>query len=121
MGSPNHHPALHPRRFLVAQLLENVAEGSVHDDQESDTCFNGLEDKPIWGVPKIGGTILGVPMKRIVIFWGLSWVPLFKETTIFCQAQKCLERGCGDILMAPDAWKRLSRNDVALAGCILGE
>ena len=29
--------------------------------------------KPIWGFPKIRGTILGVPTIRTVVFWGLYW------------------------------------------------
>ena len=28
-----------------------------------------------WGFPKIRGTILGVPIIRIIIFWGLYWGP----------------------------------------------
>ena len=36
-----------------------------------------------WGFPKIRGTFLGVPIMRTVVFWGLSWVPLFCETTIY--------------------------------------
>ena len=27
----------------------------------------------IWGLPKIRGTFLGVPIARIIIFWGLCW------------------------------------------------
>ena len=34
------------------------------------------------GFPKIRGTILGVPITRIIIYWGLYWGPLFRETTI---------------------------------------
>ena len=34
-----------------------------------------------WGFPKIMGTFLGVPVIRIVVYWGLYWVPLFWETT----------------------------------------
>ena len=30
----------------------------------------------IWGFPKIRGTILGVPIMRIIVFWGLYWGPL---------------------------------------------
>ena len=26
-----------------------------------------------WGFPKIRGTILGVPIIRIIVFWGLYW------------------------------------------------
>ena len=29
-----------------------------------------------WVVPKIRGTFLGVPKMRIMVFWGLHWVPL---------------------------------------------
>ena len=29
----------------------------------------------IWGFPKIRGTILGVPIIRIIVFWGLYWGP----------------------------------------------
>ena len=35
------------------------------------------------GVSQIKGTILGVPIIRIAVFWGLIGVPLFWETTIF--------------------------------------
>ena len=28
-----------------------------------------------WGLPKIRGTILGVPITRTIIFWGLYWGP----------------------------------------------
>ena len=30
----------------------------------------------IWGFPKIRGTILGVPLIRIIVSWGLYWGPL---------------------------------------------
>ena len=30
----------------------------------------------MWGFPKIRGTFLGVPMIRILVFWGLRWGPL---------------------------------------------
>ena len=29
-----------------------------------------------WGFPKIRGTFLGVPIIRIIIYWGLFWGPL---------------------------------------------
>ena len=28
-----------------------------------------------WGFPKIRGTILGVPIIRTMVFWGLYWGP----------------------------------------------
>ena len=34
-----------------------------------------------WGFPIIRGTILGVPIIRTRVFWGLYGVPLFRETT----------------------------------------
>ena len=27
----------------------------------------------MWGFPDIGGTILGVPIIRTIVFWGLYW------------------------------------------------
>ena len=30
----------------------------------------------MWGFPKIRGTLLGVPVIRTIIFWGLYWGPL---------------------------------------------
>ena len=30
----------------------------------------------IWEFPKIRGTILGVPIIRIIVYWGLFWGPL---------------------------------------------
>ena len=30
----------------------------------------------IWGFPTIRGTILGVPIIRTIVFWGLNWGPL---------------------------------------------
>ena len=29
----------------------------------------------IWGFPKIRGTILGVPIRRTIVYWGLYWGP----------------------------------------------
>ena len=35
-----------------------------------------LEVLVIWEFPKIRGTILGVPIIRTIVFWGLYWGPL---------------------------------------------
>ena len=35
------------------------------------------------GFPNNRGTILGVPVIRTIVFWGLYWEPLFMETTIY--------------------------------------
>ena len=32
------------------------------------------------GVPKIRGTVLGIPIARIIVFWDLYWGLLFRET-----------------------------------------
>ena len=32
--------------------------------------------RAIWGFPKIRGTFLGVPIIRIIVYWGLYWGPL---------------------------------------------
>ena len=39
-------------------------------------CFEVGPVWAIWGFPKIRGTILGVPIIRIIVFWGLYWGPL---------------------------------------------
>ena len=33
----------------------------------------------LWGFPKIRGTILGVPIIRTIVFWGLYWGPPILE------------------------------------------
>ena len=38
----------------------------------------------ISGFPKIRGTFLRIPIIRIIVFGGLYWGPLFRETTILC-------------------------------------
>ena len=35
----------------------------------------------IWKFPKIRGTVLGVPVKRTIVFWHLYLGLLFRETT----------------------------------------
>ena len=44
------------------------------------------------GFPKIKGTILGVLIIRVIIFWGLYWGPLFWETTKSQFARKKLDK-----------------------------
>ena len=37
----------------------------------------------VWGFPRIRGTLLGVPIIRTIVFWGLYiGVPLFREITV---------------------------------------
>ena len=35
----------------------------------------------VGGFPKIGGTILGVPIIRIITYWSLDWGRVFRGTT----------------------------------------
>ena len=39
------------------------------------SCDLTVTVAPIWGFPKIRPTILGVPIIRTVVFWGLYWGP----------------------------------------------
>ena len=57
------------------------------------------------GVPKIRGTILGVPIIRTVVYWGLYWVPLW-ETTI-----------SGGLFMRDANTWRFKEGDAALTSC----
>ena len=33
--------------------------------------------KCLWGSPQVGGTLLGVPVVRIIVYWALCWGPPF--------------------------------------------
>ena len=39
------------------------------------TAVPVFKETTIWGFAKIRGTILGVPVIRIIVFWGLYWGP----------------------------------------------
>ena len=69
---------------------ENKALGTITRHSRCDDAVMGAErpgfgsltgcgavlkcrHQTIWGFPKIGGTILGVPMIRTIVFWGLYW------------------------------------------------
>ena len=43
-----------------------------------------------WGFPKIRGTILGVPIIRIIVFWGLYWGPLVLGNYHLSGRVKCI-------------------------------
>ena len=70
----------------------------------------------IWGFPKIRGTFLGVPIVRTIVYWGLYWVPLFRETTISILAVvelmtvvtavggKVAAKGCGIPIVLRQLW-----------------
>ena len=50
------------------------ARDSVGDLEKLTTYTH--RKRTIWGFPKIGGTFLGVPAIRTIVFWGLYWGPL---------------------------------------------
>ena len=59
--------------YKTGHKKEALPDGSLHDcagKQEQ------LVDRDSWGFPKIRGTLLGVPIKRIVVLWGLHLGPL---------------------------------------------
>ena len=63
----------------------------------------------IWGFPKITGTFFGVPILRIIVFWGLYWgslilgnyhiplgclnVPLFPKLALLWGIEVCESMG----------------------------
>ena len=60
-----------PSAFLVAHLLElaNIAQGARQAGKVT------LDVRYIWGFPEIRGTILGIPIIRIIVYLGLYWGP----------------------------------------------
>ena len=59
------------------------AGGSAYSSriQMAKHCIQGPRVRPedlykrnsTWGLPKIKGTFLGVPITRTIVFWGLFW------------------------------------------------
>ena len=45
----------------------------------------------IWEFPKIRGTLLGVPITRTIVFWGLYWGPLILGNYHFKDPAKGVE------------------------------
>ena len=55
--------------------------GTLLGDAYLDTMKRAAEltaapDSLIWGFPKIRGSMLGVPIIRTIVYWGLYWGPL---------------------------------------------
>ena len=48
------------------------------------SAFSQLLSRLLWGFPKIRGTILGVPIRRTIVFWGLYWGPPYFEKVPYC-------------------------------------
>ena len=56
---------------------QSLPEASVEHPQSLPECRRDLLESCLikWGFPKIRGTILGVPIIRTILYWGLYWVP----------------------------------------------
>ena len=65
-----HNPGHLPQ---VPIIMENQMEKKMENEME--TGYIG--DHGGLGFPKVRCTLLGVPIRRIIIYWGLYWVPLF--------------------------------------------
>ena len=65
--------ALNAASFLETALLESIF-GS------HGTWAWGIGFRDDLGFPRIRGTVLGVSIIRIILFWDLYWGPLFRET-----------------------------------------
>ena len=51
------------------------------------------QHRPLWGFPKIMGTILGVPIIRTIAFWGLYWgLPILGNYLIMSWNKHCPHR-----------------------------
>ena len=55
----------------------------------------------MWGFPKIRGTLFGVPIIRIIVYWGLQWGPLIwgkyhvkKNILLFGKEGKTIPTSC---------------------------
>ena len=62
----------------LRQKFTNLMPQTLHllmlkGERGRECIFAGAID--IWGFPKIRGTFLGVPIKRIIVFWSLYWGP----------------------------------------------
>ena len=91
------------RRWATAACQHRIATShKIHHDSSRATCplqmFKGAFDfeqasllrlrQPLllvqpcvtkaamWGLPNIRGTILGIPIVRTIVYWGLYWGPL---------------------------------------------
>ena len=56
----------------------------------------------MWGFPRMRGTILGVPMIRTIVYWGLYWVPLILGNYRMPQKRrsKCNHTSCTSVNVA---------------------
>ena len=66
------------RTSSLETLLYEVSQSSLNAQKQS-----------IWGLPKIRGSFLGVPIIRTIVFWGLYWGPPFLGNSHLELGQVC--------------------------------
>ena len=64
----------------------------------------------IGGFPKIMGTILGVPIIRIIVFWGLYWGPLILGN-YHRPFGRCVRQVCGGHVLQSSSFRFAPPND----------
>ena len=55
------------RRRITESILHHPGEGT------GELQRSHIVDVFKWGLPKMRGTFLGVPIIRTIVFWGLYW------------------------------------------------
>ena len=68
-------------RLVTILLLHRFDDGQAQVDvgDTVEAFLIHLLPGHTWGFPNIMGIILGVPIIRIIVFWGLYWGPLIVE------------------------------------------
>ena len=51
--------------------MTELTFGLVGNESGRKEWKKGMKTTIIWGFPKIRGTLLGVPIIRIILYWGL--------------------------------------------------
>ena len=63
---------VHVRRSSMKSDLSNT---TLAQARGNGSCFCSEVGRIMWGFPKIRGAFLGVPIIRIIVYWGLYWSP----------------------------------------------
>ena len=61
---------------LGSKLIDHAHELCGNLAQFRTGSLLGIWEFAMWEIPKIRATFLGVPIRRIIVFWGLYWGPL---------------------------------------------
>ena len=86
---------LQPLQLLAISISESFSP-PFQRARGKETALHATETGPdfIWGFPKIRDTILGIPIMRTIVFWGLYWGSLILRNYHF-SAIKDDEQGVG--------------------------